>query len=493
MSRLRRGVLFRADASEVMGAGHLVRCGALADELEPRGIPTIVASRGDLAGVPFSAFPRGLDLAGVARSPDGEIDWIYDQLPASDGRRPFSWVVMDHYGLGAEWLGHAQRLATRRLVIDDLADRGLPCEVIVNQTLDAERRDYAGIISRRTRLLLGTRYALLRSPFRVAHDRAPRPQAVVRRVLITMGGSDVQAVTALAIEAVRLALPDASIDVVSGSNAPASAPDLPNIRIHRTIHGEAMAELMTQADLAVGGGGTTSWERCAVGLPSVIVRLADNQRPIARRLHAAGAALDAGPVERLTIARLAGVVHELADDQRGRQRMSLRGRTLVDGRGAERVAHVLDGIRLRRATMGDLELLWSWANDPVTRSSSFRSDPIPLADHVGWLRSKLSDPASLLLIAWNGSGMLGQIRFDHRGHEVEVSLAVAREHRGTVGALMLESALRRVRNRWIGDTIVARVKPDNRASRRTFERTGFALESEKDGVLRYRLDRENVP
>lgn len=492
MTTLRRGVLLRADASEAIGAGHVIRCGALAEELERRGLPTIIASRLDLGDVPFSTFARRLGLAGIGRSPQDEVDAILSQIAGSDRYRPLGWVVMDHYGLGAEWLRHAQRLASRRLVIDDLADRRLPCEALINQNLDADPGGYARLVKRGTRLLLGTRYALIRSPFRVAHERGPRASGAVRRVLITMGGSDRQAATALAVDAVRLALPDAHIDVVSGGNSAARRSDTPGVRVHRSISGEAMADLMTQADLAVGASGTTTWERCAAGLPSVLVPIADNQRSIARRLAEAGAAVDAGPVEELRTAGLAGLVRELADDLPRRQSMSLRCRRLVDGRGSERVAHVIDGIRFRQATLDDAELLWRWANDPATRANSFQSDPIPYPDHIRWLTAKLSNPASLQLLAWNRAGMLGQVRFDDHGDEVEVSLAAAPEHRGTVGTLMLESALRRVRSRWSNATIVARVKPENEASRRMFQRAGFVLFSEKGGVLRYRLNPENA-
>jgi UDP-2,4-diacetamido-2,4,6-trideoxy-beta-L-altropyranose hydrolase len=246
-----------------------------------------------------------------------------------------------------------------------------------------------------------------------------------------------------------------------------------------------MAGLMVDADLAIGAGGTTSWERCALGLPTVIVRLAGNQDAIARRLDEAGAAVDAGAVELLNVATLSGLVSRLAEDRSRREQMSERAWNLVDGRGVERVAHHLDGVRVRRASMADARLLWRWANDPDTRAASFTSEPIPYPDHVQWLRDRLADRSCVLLIGWNSAGPLGQVRFAGREAEAEVSVSVAPEHRGTVGGLLLERAIRRFRRLSPRVDLVARVKIDNEPSRRLFEGAGFRLAGQRRGVLLY--------
>ena len=165
--------------------------------------------------------------------------------------------------------------------------------------------------------------------------------------------------------------------------------------------------------------------------------------------------------------------------------MSERASSLVDGRGVERLAHHLEGVRVRRATMGDARLLWNWANDPDTRAASFTPEPIPYPDHLRWLRDRLGDRSCLLLIGWKGAGPLGQIRFDSRGDEAEVSVSVAPEHRGTVGGLFLESAIGRFRRAKPRTAILARVKIDNEQSRRLFERAGFRLVGERKGILLY--------
>jgi UDP-2,4-diacetamido-2,4,6-trideoxy-beta-L-altropyranose hydrolase len=486
MGRLRpRRVLFRVEASESIGTGHLVRCLALSQELARRGMEPWFAAR-RVAGDALDQIEASGYLVGrLEGPPPSELAAISDQVPRVGRHRPFAALVMDHYGLGVHWLNEARELATRRLVIDDLADRSLPCEILVNANLGVTPGDYASLVAPTTRLLLGARFALLRPQFRISRAIGRRPAGAVRNVLVAMGGSDPSGVTTAAVTAVRSALPAARIEVVLGALYSGEPVRGPGIHVHPAIGGEAMAQLMMDADIAIGAGGTTSWERCALGRPSVILRVARNQDAIALRLDAAGAAVDAGPVEQLDVPALARLIRELADDRSRRQEMSDRAWDLVDGRGVERVAHHLDGVRVRRATMADARLLWRWANDPETRGVSLNPQPIPYPDHARWLRERLSDRSCLLLIGRNGAGPLGQVRFDGREANAEVSISVAPEHRGTVGGLLLDSAVRRFRRFLPQANLVAQVKIENGASRRLFESAGFQLVGERRGVLQY--------
>jgi UDP-2,4-diacetamido-2,4,6-trideoxy-beta-L-altropyranose hydrolase len=481
----RRRVLFRVDASEAIGTGHVVRCLALATELTRRGMESWFATRGgagDRADLIESSGYPSISLEGLAST---ELDAISSHAESVTQRRPFSALVMDHYGLGSDWLNKARHLATRRLVIDDLADRILPCEFLVNPNLGVEETDYARLVAPGTRLLLGRRFALLRSQFRAIRATARPPAGQVRTVLVAMGGSDASDATTTVVKAVRSVLPTVRIEVVLGALYPGEPVQGPSVNVHRAIDGEAMARLMMDADIAIGAGGMTSWERCALGLPTVIVRLARNQDVTAHGLQMAGVAVDAGPVEQLDVAALAAVIREFANDPPRRQAMTDRALDLVDGRGVERVAHHLDGVRVRRATMADARLLWLWANDPDTRSASFNQEPIPYSDHVRWLQDRLADQSCLLLVGGNGAGPLGQVRFDFHEASAELSISVAPEHRGTVGGLLLENALSRFRRSYPQTAVDARVKIGNESSRRLFDRAGFRLISERQGVLLY--------
>lgn len=487
-----RRVLIRVDGSSAIGIGHLVRCVALGEELVRHGMQPWFASRpGEASPIEFLA--RGHRVIRVVGSARREMTMIKAASPTDPAiaRRPFAAVLLDHYGLGASWLREARLLGRRRVVIDDLANRPLPCELLVNATLGARAESYDDLVPRKAMLLIGSRFCMLRSAFAAGHDRAgARRYGPVRSVLVSLGGGDHSETLRVVVDAVRSALPDAVIDLVLGTSGVADLAAERGIRVHRDLKAAAMVTLMLRADLAIGAGGTTSWERCALALPSVSIRLAPNQDGVVEALVAAGATVDAGPVEDLTVAGLATQIAAIAGDRDHRRTMSENAWQLVDGRGAIRVAHAIDGVRVRRARIGDADTLWEWANDPDTRATSFDSRPIPYTDHLGWLRAVLADPSRLLLLGWNGVGLLGQVRFDDRGTEAEVSISVAPKHRGTVGWLLLRAGIRRYRRAIPGRVIIARVMEENRTSRRLFEAAGFARISADAGVVRYRLGAE---
>jgi L-amino acid N-acyltransferase YncA len=235
----------------------------------------------------------------------------------------------------------------------------------------------------------------------------------------------------------------------------------------------------------------TALERCSLGLPSIAIRLAPNQDIVVEALAAAGAVVDGGSIASLAAKGLVESLWALARDNVRRSEMGRRGWELIDGRGTVRVAHHIDGVRVRRARTSDAHRLWYWRNDPVARAMSAQTDPVAFDDHLRWLRSTIADPMRMLLIGWNGAGELGQIRFDRRDVDTEVSMSVAQEHRGTVGGLLLRAGIRHFRRSWPNQPILAQVKEENEASRRMFERARFELVGEARGLLQFRLDGGN--
>ena len=294
-SRPRR-VLFRVDASQSIGTGHLVRCVALAAELARRGMELWFAVRpGAIPLLDALDATRRLGHPGrrLRNGRSSPRSAVLSAAKAAGGHSRLSWSITTGSARSG-WAGPA-RLTKRRVVIDDLADRPLPCELLVNPNLGVMPDDYAGLADPATRLLLGTRFVPLRPAFRVAGRLPAAPD--VTNVLVTMGGSDTVGATRTAVDAVRVALPAARS---RSSSEPSTTGTLFRDRgtnVHRAIGDEAMARLMRSADMAVGAGGTTSWERCALGVPTVIVRVARNQDTSTRRLARAGAAIDAGPLD----------------------------------------------------------------------------------------------------------------------------------------------------------------------------------------------------
>jgi UDP-2,4-diacetamido-2,4,6-trideoxy-beta-L-altropyranose hydrolase len=312
-------ILFIADAGPAIGGGHVMRSLTLARALVERG--AICAFRGH---------------------PDGDavLDAFAPEMPRVADDSGFDALVFDHYALSAP--DHAALAQGRpTLVIDDLADRPLAADMVLDAGMTRRPSDYRGLVPEGCVLLLGPNHAPMRPDFLALREEtlARRAEAgPVHRILVSLGLMDVGGFTAPAVEKLR---GTATLDVVVGSGAAsvpalkALAADDPSVRLH--IDTRDMARLTAQADIAVGAGGSSSWERCVLGLPTLLLVLADNQTPAAVALAEAGAviALDAAAeFESGFDAAAARLIGETAL----RRRLSKAAAGVCDGLGAGRTA-----------------------------------------------------------------------------------------------------------------------------------------------------------
>jgi len=239
-----------------------------------------------------------------------------------------------------------------------------------------------------------------------------------------------------------------------------------------------MPEQIAHADVAIGGAGTTSWEMCFLGLPGLGVVLADNQQGVADELSKQGILVNLGRSSELAQSTVATELRRLAGSPSARREMSVRGRALVDGRGAERVVSALnrDSLSVRLLEEADCNLLWEWANDPVARASAFSSETIPWDDHVAWFQRKLKDPNCRILIALDAlAAPTGQIRFERRGpSEADIDVTVDNRFRGLgYASRLIDRGAKWAFEEWGLIQVNAFVKPENIASAKAFERSGF--------------------
>jgi RimJ/RimL family protein N-acetyltransferase len=216
-----------------------------------------------------------------------------------------------------------------------------------------------------------------------------------------------------------------------------------------------------------------------MGLPSLVIVLADNQRGIADSLGREGIAAPLGWHAGLAVQALTAALAKLLSDESRRRLMSQRGRELVDGLGGERVVRALtgSGLRFRRVTTSDSRLIWEWAQDASVRAVSFSTEPIPWEGHVKWFEEKLTDLDCLFLIAENGqSREVGQIRYDLQGAEAVVSISLAPSARGKgYGTAMIAESAAEAFTRPGIVRLCAYTKPDNHASIRAFLKAGYSI------------------
>lgn len=323
-------VLIRADASTQIGLGHITRCMTLATVLRDGGCSV----RFICEPLPGHAIER-IEQAGF---PVSGVDALQ--------RLTADWLVVDHYGLGRDFEAEMRVRARRICVIDDLADRPHDCDILVDQNLHADMPSrYEAVVPEHCMRLLGPRFAMLRQDFQAARARIRRRERC-ERVLIFFGGSDPHNDTLKALNAyARAELPSIEADVLVGPSNPHMAEidrasrSMAGVHLHEPT--EEMAELMSRVDLFMGAGGSTSWERCCLGLPALVMAVAENQEALSQALADHGYQYYLGRSRDLTEAQVAAALKKCVGDFQSMVTMGNRGKSLVDGLGAGRVASAM--------------------------------------------------------------------------------------------------------------------------------------------------------
>ncbi|MCX2541856.1 UDP-2,4-diacetamido-2,4,6-trideoxy-beta-L-altropyranose hydrolase [Pseudomonas sp. COW5] len=482
-------VLIRADASPTIGSGHIARCLTLARVLRTQGSHVAFACR-RLPGHRLDALQaEGFETFALPdryadEDPEqaiesmlpwqADIDALATQL---EGQAGFDWVIADHYGLDHHWQTAARRFAPRIAAVDDLATRRYSVDLLLNQNLSGLSENYQPLLPAGCRTLLGPRFAMLREEF---GGPAIEIKPVARRVLVNFGGFDAARQTHHAMRA----LADFSgleVDFVAGADNPAwtemqaLAETRPNWRLHSFV--SDFHRRMTEADLFIGAGGGTSWERAALGLPTICIAVSNNQQANGEVMAAAGAHVFMGAREQVSVEQLRDAIGFVVDNFYLRQSLAERSRQLVDGRGALRVAAALAGavLKLRAVTLDDAQVLFDGRNADAVQRWSVKSGVIEWSQHLNWLSASLRNPQRLLLIAEADDGPVGVLRYDLRGFEAEVSLYLLEGRFGLGwGRALLTRGEAFVTAHWPQLTAIsAQVLPANQASLNVFRDAGF--------------------
>lgn len=364
-----RRVAFRVDASTAIGSGHVVRCLTLADALAARGVDATFICReheGSLEaliesrGFGFEMLTRNgpqfvsqIDLAGPEPLHAAwlGVDFRVDAmqfLSALEGDR-FDWVIVDHYALDARWETIVRPRTQRLMVLDDLADRIHACDLLLDQNLGRSGADYKGLIPDDCLTLTGPSYALLRPEFNQLRETSlkRREAGGVNRILVSMGGVDLPNATGMVLDTLATTPAMIGIDVlvVMGQSAPWLA------RVREQVHHlpfraevrvniNDMAWEMCRSDVSIGAAGGTAWERCCLGVPTILMVQADNQRSGAQALGHAGAALVIDGPESVR----SNLPVYLAKLQMGQALLEMQGAAarITDGLGAQRVVEAME-------------------------------------------------------------------------------------------------------------------------------------------------------
>ena len=333
-------VVIRVDSSTAIGSGHLMRCLTLAERMRKEKNAEVHFISRDLDGNLHSKIKASgfvlhvLPCHTLDESLESYAAWLTvpQNVDAEETKAVLRGIgkvncfVVDSYALGTEWEREMRPLVDEIFVIDDLANREHDCDILLDQNyyLDTDCR-YKGLVPGKCKLLLGPRHALLREEFYEARKHLQKRNGQIQKILVFYGGSDMTNETMKALNALcswHGTHPNIMVDVIVGGSSPhkeaiAAFCNSPENKEWMTYHCQVnnMAEFMVHADLALGAGGSTTWERCFLELPSIVTTVAENQEKIAEDCAAAGYITYLGRAETVTESQIVSALNAVTKER----------------------------------------------------------------------------------------------------------------------------------------------------------------------------------
>jgi hypothetical protein len=489
-------IAFRTDANQQIGTGHFMRCLTLADEICRSAADICFVSRALPMHLQQMLSERGFHCIAL---PESEVTLETDELPhaswlknsqakdaeqtmAALGAGTWNWLVVDHYALDHRFEKPLRAVCQHVMVIDDLADRVHDCDVLLDQNFhQGQALRYLDKVPAHCRLLLGPSFALLRPEFKAMRDKVQVRTGKVNNILVFFGGVDADNLTGQVIELLISLNLGVQINVVIGQQHPQKE-KIQQLCVQHSynchVQTNQMASLMAEADLAIGTGGTAVWERCSMGLPSLCLLSAENQRQQLQDLQSAGL-VNAPTCQENAMTFLTSYLKCKGTSFNSRQLQSQCMMALVDGRGAGKVVNKLKAqvVQMRVADAKDAQAIFEWRNHPSVRNHSANTQEINWGKHCEWFKQRLSDNSGSILIGEVNRQALGVVRFDIFNHEAMVSIFLVPDSglKGW-GSCLLEQA-----ESWLRQhhpevvKLHAQVLPNNEPSKKLFDKLNYNL------------------
>jgi UDP-2,4-diacetamido-2,4,6-trideoxy-beta-L-altropyranose hydrolase len=495
---------FRADASAEIGIGHVMRCLALANHLLKEKHSTLFICRSIPETLKCQIRKAGHDLiilkpSQLTINSDDYSTWLRasQQQDAQETINILDkinnhWLIVDHYGIDHKWEKYLRAYTDHLMVIDDLANRKHDCDILLDQTFKRETKDYNALLNSDTFLLLGSKFSLLRDEF---HNDTEKVLELRNKnlpsksdVLVMLGGTDPSNLTSRCIKTLKRNQNIEKIIVILSNNAVHLSKITNEYQSDRqlTIHisPKNISQIMLDVDVAIGASGTSSWERCATGLPSVSIVQAENQRLIAKNLQENGIATTIEQDE-IEVKLNKHVNNWLSNSEKYKNAVD-SGLAICDGKGVKRVFKALTLLRqvkLRIATEDDSDIYFQWANHTSIRQYAFSKDSISYDKHQQWFINKLNNKNSYLFVGLIKERPIGQVRFDRekKGNSYLIDIHLNPEEAGKgYGTFLLFNALLKLKNTVNHPIIVnAVVFENNISSKKMFDNNHFKLTETK--------------
>jgi UDP-2,4-diacetamido-2,4,6-trideoxy-beta-L-altropyranose hydrolase len=492
-------IAFRTDANSQIGTGHFMRCLTLADELKQRGSEICFISRALPKHFKKMLHDKKIELCELSDEPCAAVR---DDLPHSHWLRTsqykdasesinflsssvVDWLIVDHYAIDHRWEKKLRSVVKNILVIDDLADRNHECDILLDQNfyLNLDQR-YNDKVPINCLKLLGPAYSLVRSEFRENRKFFKSKTEAIKNVLVFFGGIDANNYTTQVVKAFIELNWDIHLNIVVGHDH-AHIEEIQKLctEFGFSLHIQTtnMAQLMLEADLAIGAGGSSVWERFCMGLPTLCICAANNQKQQIADLQEAGLVI--APEKNQDIRKsIYQTMLAQKSDPSSRKFISEKVFDLVDGYGAIKVSNILFSadMKIRLANESDSRSLHAWRNHPVIRSASVSQKEIDWAEHQKWFSEKCGQIDYPILIGEVQQTPVGVVRFDIHDGTAEVSIYLVPEpsYRGLGRKLLSAAENWLVINRPKVSKLIAYVLQGNGASIRLFQSMGYVKKND---------------
>lgn len=352
-----KNLFIRVDSGVEIGIGHIMRCYALAKILKNMDFDVYFISRKLKGNICDFIAERGYKVYYLPTKKqnkflkDNNKTIEHDALETTKILTNYidkpSWLLVDHYDLDIRWESILRKFVKKIIVVDDLANRKHDCDLLLDQNLyEHMNRRYAKLVPKNCKKLLGPKYTLLRSEFSKLR-RTITKRKKLQNILVSFGGSDPGNETAKVLQAIKiLNMKDLTVDVAVWNINPHKekikrlCSSIPNTTFYSNI--DNIGELMSKTDLAIGTGGSTTWERCCLGLPSIVSIVSNNQAEMIELLARKNCVVNLGNSENLTPNDYFNAIKSM--DGKMIANMSSKCMKVVDGHGCFRVAKIINSL-----------------------------------------------------------------------------------------------------------------------------------------------------
>lgn len=474
-------IAFRVEANAEIGVGHFMRCLALAEGWRNRkghccfimsSIPKALKSKLDIERIRMFQIPTKA----------GSVDDAKATLQIAAKIRP-SWLIADGYCFTTIFQKAIRHLGTRLVLIDDFGQlKEYDSDLIIDQNLGTDETFYRHRGSN-TKLLLGPRYTMLRKEFLKYRNTPKAVTQTAKKILLTIGGGDAQNFTSKVLKAINQSdLDGIELFVIAGPANPhidTLKKEIQNFKVpvQLFVNPKEISKIMSQIDVAISSAGTTALQLAFLGVPTMVITLAENQKRVAEGLVKFGAVETLGSIDKVSGRKIQKALKNLLTDFQKRIEMSKRAQALNDGYGVDRILNHLNvkAVKVRNAEPGDCKLIWQWANDPEIRNASFLQNPISWQQHVTWFKEALKNPKLHFYIIMNHKKTaMGSVRFEITGREATISASLSSQFRNKgYGVPALRESVRHFFRTSSVKLVHAYIKPENEVSIQAFKNAGF--------------------